>query len=78
MASHGLTSPRSLRPMATVPGGWRPVSEPVRVRRPTDQEGVRRGGGVTAIRRFLGADLVATLYVAVAPVTLGAGLRLPL
>ncbi|NEK86503.1 deaminase [Blastococcus saxobsidens] len=37
---------------------------------------VRLGGGATTIREFLDADLVDTLHVAVAPVELGAGVRL--
>ncbi|UOY03775.1 dihydrofolate reductase family protein [Blastococcus sp. PRF04-17] len=37
---------------------------------------VRLGGGATTIREFLDADLVDTLHVAVAPVTLGSGVRL--
>lgn len=37
---------------------------------------VRLGGGVTTVREFLDADLVDTMHVAVAPVTLGGGLRL--
>ena len=37
---------------------------------------VRLGGGATTIRQFLDADLVDVLHVAVAPVTLGAGVRL--
>lgn len=37
---------------------------------------VRLGGGATVIREFLDAGLVDTLHVAVAPVKLGAGVRL--
>ncbi|MEU7075931.1 dihydrofolate reductase family protein [Streptomyces narbonensis] len=37
---------------------------------------VRLGGGPTTIREFLEADLVDTLHVAVAPVRIGAGVRL--
>lgn len=37
---------------------------------------VRLGGGATTIREFLDADLVDTLHVAVAPVSLGRGVRL--
>lgn len=37
---------------------------------------VRLGGGVTTVREFLDAGLVDTMHVAVAPVKLGAGLRL--
>ena len=37
---------------------------------------VRLGGGATTIRQFLEADLVDTMHVAVAPVELGAGVRL--
>ena len=37
---------------------------------------VRLGGGATVVREFLDADLVDTLHVAVAPVELGAGVRL--
>jgi dihydrofolate reductase len=39
-------------------------------------EDVRLGGGATTVREFLGADLVDTLHVAVAPVQLGSGTRL--
>ena len=37
---------------------------------------VRLGGGVTTIREFLGADLVDTMHIAVAPVELERGERL--
>ena len=37
---------------------------------------VRLGGGATTVRAFLDADLVDTMHVAVAPVELGAGVRL--
>jgi dihydrofolate reductase len=37
---------------------------------------VRLGGGASTVREFLDADLVDTLHVAVAPVTLGSGARL--
>ena len=37
---------------------------------------VRLGGGATTVRQYLEADLVDTLHVAVAPVRLGAGVRL--
>ena len=37
---------------------------------------VRLGGGATVVRQFLEADLVDTLHVAVAPVTIGSGVRL--
>jgi dihydrofolate reductase len=37
---------------------------------------VRLGGGATTVREFLDADLVDTMHVAVAPVELGAGVRL--
>lgn len=37
---------------------------------------VRLGGGATTVREFLDADLVDTLHVVVAPVTIGAGTRL--
>ncbi|MBA0053133.1 deaminase [Streptomyces sp. AJS327] len=37
---------------------------------------VRIGGGAITVRQFLDADLVDTLHVAVAPVTIGAGSRL--
>ncbi|MEU5841119.1 dihydrofolate reductase family protein [Rhodococcus sp. NPDC047139] len=45
-------------------------------RKSADGKDVRLGGGVTTIRQFLDADLVDTMHVAVAPVTLGSGLRL--
>ncbi|MGI8457335.1 MAG: dihydrofolate reductase family protein [Propionibacteriaceae bacterium] len=41
-----------------------------------DGHDVRLGGGAQTIRRFLDADLVDTLHVAVSPVQLGAGSRL--
>ena len=37
---------------------------------------VRLGGGPTTIRSFLDADLVDDMHVVVAPITLGAGIRL--
>ena len=37
---------------------------------------VRLGGGATVVREFLDADLVDTLHVAVAPMTIGSGTRL--
>lgn len=37
---------------------------------------VRIGGGVTTLREFLDADLVDEMHVAIAPVAVGAGLRL--
>lgn len=37
---------------------------------------VRLGGGATTVRQFLDAGLVDTLHVAVAPVKIGAGVRL--
>lgn len=37
---------------------------------------VRLGGGPTTIRSFLDADLVDDLHIAVAPITLGGGVRL--
>ena len=45
-------------------------------RRAARGKGVRLGGGVTTIHRFLEADLVDTLHVVVAPVELGSGLKL--
>ena len=47
-----------------------------RARAAADGKEVRLGGGASTIRQFLDADLVDTLHVAVAPVTLGAGSRL--
>ena len=41
-----------------------------------DGRDVRLGGGVATIREFLDADLVDTLHVSVAPLTLGRGERL--
>lgn len=37
---------------------------------------VRLGGGVTTVREFLDADLVDTMHIAVAPITVGRGERL--
>jgi dihydrofolate reductase len=37
---------------------------------------VRLGGGPTSIRSFLDADLVDDMHIVVAPITLGAGVRL--
>lgn len=37
---------------------------------------VRLGGGVSAVRQFLDADLIDTLHVSVAPLTVGRGERL--
>lgn len=47
-----------------------------RARRAADGKDVRLGGGASVVRQFLDADLVDTLHVAVAPVTLGSGTRL--
>lgn len=41
-----------------------------------DGKDVRLGGGVMTVRQFLEADLVDTLHVVVAPVTIGKGERL--
>lgn len=41
-----------------------------------DGKDVRIGGGVSTIRQFLEADLIDTMHVAVAPVTVGRGERL--
>ena len=41
--------------------------------RPPGGKDVRLGGGVSAVRQFLDADLVDTLHVVVSPMTLGAG-----
>lgn len=37
---------------------------------------IRLGGGPSTIRSFLDADLVDDMHIAVAPITLGAGVRL--
>ena len=37
---------------------------------------VRLGGGVATVREFLGAGLIDTMHIAVAPVELGRGERL--
>ncbi|MDL9935477.1 dihydrofolate reductase family protein [Gordonia sp. ABSL1-1] len=37
---------------------------------------VRIGGGVTTVREFLDADLIDAMHIAVAPITIGQGLRL--
>ena len=47
-----------------------------RAREAAEGKDVRLGGGASTIRQFLDADLVDTLHVALAPVTLGAGSRL--
>lgn len=47
-----------------------------RAREAADGRDVRLGGGATTIRRFLEADLVDTLHVAVSAVTIGRGSRL--
>ena len=47
-----------------------------RAREAADGKDVRLGGGATTIRRFLDADLVDTMHVAVSTVELGAGARL--
>jgi len=47
-----------------------------RAREAAEGKDVRLGGGASTIRQFLDADLVDTLHVAVAPVTLSAGSRL--
>ena len=41
-----------------------------------DGKDVRLGGGPTTVREFLDADLVDAMHVAVAPIELGAGVRL--
>lgn len=47
-----------------------------RARQAAGGKDVRLGGGVGVIREFLAADLVDTLHVTVAPLTLGSGERL--
>lgn len=53
-----------------------PVEALRQAREAADGKDVRLGGGVTTVREFLDADLVDTMHVAVAPITLGHGLRL--
>jgi len=47
-----------------------------RAKEAADGRDVRLGGGVATVREFLEADLVDTLHIAVAPVTVGRGERL--
>jgi dihydrofolate reductase len=53
-----------------------PATVLARAKEAAQGKDVRLGGGPSTIRQFLDADLVDTLHVAVAPVTLGAGVRL--
>lgn len=48
----------------------------VRALAAADGRDVRIGGGVNTVRQFLDADLIDTMHVAVAPVTIGRGERL--
>jgi dihydrofolate reductase len=53
-----------------------PATVLARAKEAAQGKDVRLGGGPSTIRQFLDADLVDTLHVAVAPLTLGAGVRL--
>jgi dihydrofolate reductase len=56
--------------------GADPAAVLERAREAAGGRDVRLGGGATVIREFLDADLVDTMHVAVAPLTLGSGVRL--
>ncbi|WP_182113310.1 MULTISPECIES: dihydrofolate reductase family protein [unclassified Actinotalea] len=56
--------------------GGDPAAVLAQARAAADGRDVRLGGGARTIREFLDADLVDTMHVAVAPVSLGAGSRL--
>lgn len=53
-----------------------PVEAAEQAKAAADGRDVRIGGGVSTVREFLDADLIDTLHIAVAPVTIGAGLKL--
>ncbi|MGN6301755.1 MAG: dihydrofolate reductase family protein [Angustibacter sp.] len=53
-----------------------PADVLARARAAADGKDVRLGGGVSTIRQFLDADLIDTLHIAVAPMSIGSGLRL--
>ena len=53
-----------------------PVDALEQAKAAADGKDVRLGGGIATVREFLDADLVDTLHVAMAPVTIGAGERL--
>src|SRR4051794_20460776 len=53
-----------------------PATVLAQAREAAEGKDVRLGGGATTVREFLDADLVDTLHVAVAPLEIGAGVRL--
>ncbi|QDQ98420.1 dihydrofolate reductase family protein [Tomitella fengzijianii] len=53
-----------------------PAAALSRAKKAAQGKDVRLGGGATVIRRFLDADLIDTLHVAVAPIELRSGARL--
>ncbi|MET7360402.1 dihydrofolate reductase family protein [Streptomyces sp. NPDC005562] len=56
--------------------GGEPAEVLERAKEAAGGKDVRLGGGATSVREFLAAGLVDTLHVVVAPVKLGAGVRL--